>query len=181
MIQKRYVQGEKGFTLIEVLVVAGIVAILAGILVPLILKEIDESRISRAYGDIRSISAAMLVFKKDTGMWPDMDNNCQRTVTLLRGVGNMPQDASNKGFVNTVESTYNDHLVQTSGCYNNWKGAYIAWVTADPWGNSYITNADAFRIDSGPIWILSAGPDGIVDTPSTGDMLLNDDIGLRLR
>jgi len=183
MVERKHLKGEKGFTLVEVLVVAGIIAILAGILVPLILKEIDESRVSRAYGDIRSISAAILVFKKDTGQWPDMDANCQHTVTLLRGVGSLPQDFAAKNFSNAVESTYNDHLVsaQASNCYQNWKGAYIAWVTADPWGNSYITNADAFRNDTGPIWILSAGPNGIVDTPSNNDQLMNDDIGLRLR
>lgn len=181
MYMRRRIRGEKGFTLIEVLVVAGIIAILAGILVPLILKEIDESRVSRAYGDIRSISAAMIVFKKDTGMWPDMDNNCQRTITLLRGDGSLPQDYAAKGFDGTVDSHYSSHLVQTVGCYPNWKGSYTAWVTADPWGNSYITNADAFRNNIGAIWILSAGPNGIVDTPANSDLVNGDDIGLRLR
>lgn len=174
-------RGEKGFTLVEVLVVAGIIAILAGMLVPLILKEIDESKISRAYGDIRSISTAILAFKKDTGMWPDMDANCQHTVTLLRSTGNSPQNVEANNFVTTVESTFNDHLVQTPQCYNNWKGSYIAWVTPDPWGNSYITNASAFRDDTGPIWIISAGPNGIIDTPASSDLIMNDDIGLRLR
>ena len=56
---------ERGFTLIEVIVVAGIIAILAGILVPMIFKEIDESRITRASADVRSISAAMIVFRRN--------------------------------------------------------------------------------------------------------------------
>ena len=66
-------KGNAGFTLIEVIVVAGIIAILAGILVPMILKEIDESRITRAAADTKSISTAMMVFKKDTAQWPVME------------------------------------------------------------------------------------------------------------
>lgn len=127
MYMRRLIRGEKGFTLIEVLVVAGIIAILAGILVPLILKEIDESRVSRAYGDIRSISAAMIVFKKDTGLWPDMDGSCQHSITFLRGIGALPQGLSDAGFDTTVEGSYNALLVSSEAatCYNNWKGAYI--------------------------------------------------------
>lgn len=181
MYMRRRIRGEKGFTLVEVLVVAGIIAILAGILVPLILKEIDESRVSRAYGDIRSIATSIIVFKKDTGMWPDMDNSCQHAVTLLRGDGSLPQDYANQGFDGTVESHYSDHLVQSYGCYPNWKGSYSAWVTADPWGNSYITNANAFRANVGPVWVLSAGPNGILETSTDSNSLNGDDIGLRLR
>lgn len=80
---------QKGFTLIEVIVVAGIIAVLAGILVPLIFKEIDESKVSRAAADIRSISTALIVLKKDTGQWP-VSSSCTPTVTLISGAGTMP-------------------------------------------------------------------------------------------
>ena len=75
-------KNRKGFTLIEVIVVAGIIAILAGILVPLIFKEIDESRITRATADIKSIATSMLVLKKDTGQWP-VSSACANNVTIL--------------------------------------------------------------------------------------------------
>lgn len=77
---------KKGFTLIEVIVVAGIIAVLAGILVPLIFKEIDESKIARTAADIHSISSALIVFKKDTGQWP-INAGCSSTITLLTGAG----------------------------------------------------------------------------------------------
>ena len=83
----------EGFTLIEVIVVAGIIAILAGILVPLILKEIDESRITRATADTRSISTAMIVFKKDTAQWPAMDEDCEPTLRCCRGQGIWPSQS----------------------------------------------------------------------------------------
>src|SRR5271169_4840041 len=77
----------KGFTLIEVIVVAAIIAILVGILVPMIFKEIDEARITRASADTKSISTALLVLRKDTGQWP-VNANCSPTVTLLYGKNN---------------------------------------------------------------------------------------------
>ena len=41
-------------------------------------------------------------------------------------------------------------------------GATLA--VADPWGNAYLVNIAASR-DGGRVWVLSAGPDGIVQTP----------------
>lgn len=174
-----------GFTLIEVIVVVGIIAILAGILVPLVLKEIDESRHVRAAADVRSIYTAMAVFKKDTGQWPMMDNGCNATVTLLYGDGNLPSNLAAMGFSTAVTSSYNDHLAtDANGCYNNWKGPYMARVTADPWGNAYVTNTDSLTVTNQEVWIISAGPNGLIDTPVPnvgGGMLVGDDIGLRIK
>lgn len=172
----------RGFTLIEVIVVAGIIAILAGILVPIIFKEIDESRVTRASADIRSISSGFIVFKKDTAQWPSMDGACGANVTLLVGDGNGLSNLAGMGFDAGVTSSYNDHLsVNATGCYSNWKGPYIARVAADPWGNTYVTNADGFAIDGRPVWIISAGPNGLLDTPSFNETILGDDIGLRMK
>jgi general secretion pathway protein G len=178
-------QGQGGFTLIEVVVVAAIIAILAGILVPIIFKEVDEARITRAAADVRSISTAMLIFKKDTGQWPVMDATCNPTVTLLTGDGKVPANLAAMGYQTAVTGLYDDHLsTNANGCYNNWKGPYMAKVNADPWGNAYVTNADGFSIQNRELWILSAGPNGVIDTPVpnlAGANLIGDDVGLRLR
>jgi general secretion pathway protein G len=176
----------KGFTLIEVIVVAGIIAVLAGILVPLIFKEIDESKSARAKADVRSISSALIVLKKDTGQWP-INAGCTPAVTLLHGSGPngaiLPTINAGIGWDTTSPNTYMNYIsTDDNGCWPaTWKGPYIAWVNADPWGREYITNADQFLAAAGPIWILSAGPDGIVDTNATADIVANDDEGLRLR
>ncbi len=173
---------EKGFTLIEVIVVAGIIAILASILVPMVLKEIDESRITKAQADVRSIATAVVVFKKDTAQWPVMDAACAANVTLLNGDGNIPANLAALGYDTSVSSSYNDHLsTDTSGCYTNWKGAYMTRVTADPWGNAYITNASDFSIAGNPVWIISVGANGQIETPSFSPTLLGDDVGFRLK
>lgn len=180
----KHLGSKKGFTLVEVLVVAGIIAILAGILVPLIFKEIDESKISRASADVRAISTALIVFKKDVGQWPTKNGACADGVTLLNGNGNMPANIAPQGFDQTSTENYDEPLVSNSGgCYgaNVWKGPYIAVVSPDPWGNAYFTNAKDFNTQGAPVWILSAGPNGTVDTPASSTAVVGDDIGLRIK
>lgn len=172
----------KGFTLIEVIVVAGIIAILAGILVPLIFKEIDEAKISRSSADIKSITTAMIVLKKDTAQWPVLDSSCSDSVTLLYGQGTLPANLSMMGFDSDESSAYDEHLSRNdNACYNNWKGPYIAIVSPDPWGNAYVTNASAFRRELRPVWVLSAGPNGRLETPAMNEILVGDDIGFRIK
>ncbi len=184
---------EKGFTLIEVIVVAGIIAILAGILVPLIFKEIDESKITRASADIRSISSAMMVLRKDTGQWSVMDANCGRTIELVTGGGNDPVGLDDTGFSSNARNLFSDHLSSNSnGCYNNWNGPYMAIVSKDPWGNSYLLNTGNFLVPAVPpapapsVWLISAGPNGTIDTQANATDLCNgatpcDDIGVRIQ
>jgi general secretion pathway protein G len=171
-----------GFTLVEVIVVAGIIAILAGILVPLILKEIDEARITRAYADVRSISTAMIILRKDTGKWPDLDGACSSTVTFLYGNGNLPGNLGPTGFDEGTSVFVDDYLAaDAAGCYGaRWKGPYLASVSPDPWGNAYVVNADAFSVN-GPVWIISAGPNGKIDTNATSISIQPDDVGMRLK
>lgn len=178
---------QKGFTLIEVIVVAGIIAILAGILVPLIFKEIDESRITRASADVKSISTAILVMKKDTGKWPNLDGStvdCNPTMTLLGGEGNMPGGAAAQGYDGSIYSLIDSYLSEDgSGCYGDtWKGPYLAHVGKDPWGNAYIMNVAAFSTTD-PVWLISAGPNGIMETPSNSTAIPDgiDDIGVRMK
>lgn len=174
-------RNNKGFTLIEVIVVAGIIAVLAGILVPLIFKEIDESKITRAAADVKSISTALIVLKKDTGQWP-VSASCEPTVTLLHGNGTIP---SFSAAANWDQSAFNlfDYYLNTddNGCWpTTWKGPYMARVNADPWGNAYVSNASEF-LTTGNVWIISAGPNGIVDTGRGADDVTPDDIGIRIK
>src|SRR5437764_1254851 len=47
----------------------------------------------------------------------------------------------------------------------------------DPWGNAYLVNIAALR-SAGTAWVLSAGPDGIIQTPFfSSDGVLADDRG----
>ena len=87
----------RGFTLIEVVVVVAIIALLAGILTPLIFKYIDEANETRALGDCRNIATSLMLFHKDTGTWPYYNEEFKSGQTreanvdyLFGNMGDMP-------------------------------------------------------------------------------------------
>lgn len=182
------VRGEQGFTLVEVMVVAAIIAVLAGILVPMIFKEVDEAKIARANADCKSIATALQVFRKDTGKWPTTDPSNNNTVaaSVLNTKGVVPTDGGNAqpwdmstpvGMDMLLRSTPNTGLVPD---YPNWKGPYMTTFDADPWGNAYVINANGFA-NGGKVWVMSAGKDGVINTSLDMDSLGNDDIGIRVQ
>jgi len=170
---------EQGFTLVEVIVVAAIIAILAGILVPMIFSQIDEAKLSRARGDVRSISTGIYAFRKDVGQWPACNNT-----TMLFGSGvNAPPALTALGYDASVIQLITDHLlIDDNACYGDlWKGPYFGSVDADPWGNAYFINALGFGAAGTPVYVLSAGPDGAFQTVPTATEPLGDDIGIRIK
>ena len=175
-------RNERGFTLVEVIVVAAIIAVLAGILVPMIFKEVDESKVSKAQADTKAVMTSLLSFRKDTGRWPVLNggNGCLAEITLLNGNGAAP--ATYHASWNTaILGTLDAQLSSNNACYGaNWKGPYIPTVGVDPWGHAYVINADSFGVAGAPVLILSAGPDGIIDTATNASAPANDDIGVRI-
>lgn len=174
-----HLKGEKGFTLVEVIVVAAIIAILAGILVPMIFSQIDEAKLSRAKGDLRSLTSGIYAFRKDVGQWPACAG-----ATLLYGSGTLNQaKLTELTYDLTGLQLFTDHLMgDGNGCYGDmWKGPYFGSVEADPWGNSYFVNAQGFGVANQAVLVLSAGPDGVIQTGSADAAPAGDDIGIRVK
>jgi general secretion pathway protein G len=174
-----------GFTLIEVIVIVAILAILAGILTPMIFSQIDEAKLSRAEADAKSISSAVLTFRKDVGVWPNLSGEgCGANTTLLKGQGVIPQGLAAMAYNTSMQITMRDILMEDDeGCYNAalYKGPYMGVVSADPWGNAYVIAADQFEIDGRAAFVLSAGPNGTIETPVFSVSALGDDIGIRVK
>ncbi len=100
----------RGFTLIEVMVVVVILAILAAIIVPRILKRPEEARVTAAKQDILAIQNALSLYKLDNGFYPSTSQGIQALVSKPSG-SPVPQ---------------------------NWvAGGYLKKLPVDPWGNHY--------------------------------------------
>jgi len=71
---------EKGFTLIEVILVMVIITILASVVVPKFTKRSEEARISAANADIASLEVALDAFEIDTSRYPTTIEGLQALV-----------------------------------------------------------------------------------------------------
>lgn len=63
---------QRGFTLIEAAVAIAVVAILSGIIIPLVVKNMRDSQVARAKNDVQVIAAAIASQIKDTGRRPSL-------------------------------------------------------------------------------------------------------------
>jgi general secretion pathway protein G len=121
---------QRGFTLIEIMVVIAILGILAALIVPKIMSRPDEARRVAAKQDIGSIMQAMSLYRLDNGRYPTQDQG-------LRALVEKPA---------------------TDPVPNNWKdGGYLERLPVDPWGNPYQYLSPGTH---GEIDIFSFGADG---------------------
>ncbi|HHL32477.1 MAG TPA: type II secretion system protein GspG [Oceanospirillales bacterium] len=124
------VNKQRGFTLIEILIVVVILSILAITVVPQFLDQPAKARVARAQSDIQNLKKALSMYKLDNFNYPSTSQGLQSLVSKPAG---QPQA-------------------------NNWKpGGYIEKMIRDPWGNpyQYLNPGNRSNID-----IYSFGADG---------------------
>lgn len=101
---------QRGFTLLEVMVVVVILGILAALVVPNIIGRPDEARVVAAKQDIAAVMQALKLYRLDNHRYPTTEQGLQALV---------------------VKPT-------TAPLPENWKaGGYIERLPKDPWGHSY--------------------------------------------
>lgn len=71
---------ETGFTLLELLVVLGIIAMLAGIVGPQVMKHMGESKTKAAKVQIEDLAATLNMYKLDLGTYPSSEQGLQALI-----------------------------------------------------------------------------------------------------
>lgn len=106
----RFAAAQRGFTLIEVMVVVVILGILAAVVVPRVMDRPDQARTTKAQNDIRALESALNLYRLDNFNYPSTELGLSALVT---------------------------RPTNTDGARNWRSGGYIDRLQKDPWGNEY--------------------------------------------
>lgn len=125
---------QRGFTLLEIMVVIVILGILASIVVPNLMGNKDQADRQKAVTDIVALENALDMYKLDNNRYPSTEQGLDALVTKPEG--------------EPVPKNYKE-------------GGYIKRLPNDPWQNSYQLLSPG---EHGHIDVFSMGPDGQAGT-----------------
>lgn len=101
---------QRGFTLIEIMVVVVIIGVLGAIVVPQFMSRPDLAKVTAAHTDIQAISTALEMYRLDTFNYPSTQQGLEALVTRPSG----------------------------TPLAKNWNPqGYLKSLPVDPWGTPY--------------------------------------------
>lgn len=85
MKQNKNFKQAAGFTLLELLVVLGIIAMLAGLVGPQVMKHMVEAKIKAAKVQIEDLAQTLDMYKLDVGGYPSSDQGLEALISAPDG------------------------------------------------------------------------------------------------
>ena len=126
-------QGMKGFTLIELMVVIVILGILVGIVAPRLMGRPDEAKQLKAKADMQALETALKLYKLDNGAYPSTQQGLDALINKPE-TGKVPAKWRSGGYLEKRK------------------------IPKDPWGNDFIFLSPGLH---GDFDIISYGADGV--------------------
>jgi hypothetical protein len=175
----------KGLTIPEMAAILTLTTIAAGSIAPWVQDYVSEVRYQRAVHDTRAIAEAMARFEEDVLGQSDRERGWA-TFDLLVGAGAAPSvgvggdsawvaplDAAGIGALDAQLVTnavgYSAFSPRQTDGTRGWRGPYIeAGIGPDPWGHRYAINVRALSSGVSRTVVVSAGPNGRIETAFQG-------------
>lgn len=121
----------KGFSLIEIMVVLAIMGLLAAIVAPNVMDALSGGRVQKARADFANIETALKMYKLDNFIFPSTEQGLE---ALISPPSSAPEP-------------------------KNWRSSgYLSKLPKDPWGNEYLYVSPG---DAHPYDIYTLGADGL--------------------
>jgi prepilin-type N-terminal cleavage/methylation domain-containing protein len=181
----RMTKSDKGFTLLEIIVVLAVLGALAAILSPVVFRYIDDANRARAQGDVRVIASAIRQMYTDTGRYayfvdgtrvtrnhgptdalfltsnnacnanPAPTGGCDTTRPTAAAGTEWPDLASWRTQSLASQLIENDPGYATTGT-TAWRGPYLGEVpSVDPWGHSYLVDIINANPATPTSWVIA--------------------------
>ena len=122
---------QAGFTLVEIMVVVIIIGLLAGIVVPNVMDNLDKANVQKARADFSSLQTALKLYRIDNFNYPTTEQGLEALVSKS-SIAPVPRNFKASGYIDNLNK--------------------------DPWGNDYqyMSPGEGHEYD-----IYSLGADGV--------------------
>lgn len=144
-------RNEKGFTMIEMMVVLIIIAVLIAGGIKFYLGYIENSKITKAKGQIATMQAALDSFFAEKGSYPDTTNE-------LKEAGLIPSDQA------TTDIDIDVAIIDITGNYDPWGTSYPYNYSTDATGTKYCLSTGYNAVKGTGTEVIGKGTGGASQT-----------------